>query len=236
MLGFIETLRGHAKDDPEVQERFLGIMHDNAERMLRLVRDLMSLSSIELNEHMPPLERIDALGVAEDVAASLAPVADEYDGTLSVDNRLPEGRSLVSGDRDELIQVVQNLADNALKYSGRKPEVTIRLGLGLPDAPGPDAVRTGDTAPQIAARAGLKVDDLVYVQVRDKGQGIERADLPRLTERFYRVDVAESRSRGGTGLGLAIVKHIVNRHNGGLQIESSAGHGSSFTCFLRPAR
>jgi len=236
MLGFIETLRGHAKDDPEARERFLGIMQAQAERMLRLVRDLMSLSTIELNEHMPPRDVIDPVAIAEDVKASLAPVASEYEGRVRVETDLDGDSRAIQGDRDELVQIIQNLTDNALKYAGRNPTVTIRVGCGEPETPGPDAMRTGDTAAQISARAGLKTADLIYIQVRDDGRGIDRADLPRLTERFYRVDVEESRSRGGTGLGLAIVKHIVNRHNGGLQIESSMGHGSSFTCFFRPAR
>lgn len=235
MLGFIETLRGHARDDAQAREKFLGIMQSQAERMLRLVRDLMSLSSIELNEHMPPDDTIDPVLLAEDIRASMSPVAESYQGMIRVDNRLGGERvPVIAGDRDELVQVLQNLTDNALKYGGTPPEVSIVIGRGEPEPPGSGGLRAGETAAQISTRAGLKPEDLVYIQIRDKGQGIARKDLPRLTERFYRADVEKSKARGGTGLGLAIVKHIVNRHKGGLQIESSEGHGAAFTCFFRP--
>ncbi|MCI5045310.1 MAG: ATP-binding protein [Aquisalinus sp.] len=235
MLGFIETLRGHAREDPEAREKFLGIMQSQAERMLRLVTDLMSLSSIELNEHMPPETRVDLLTIAEEVRAALLPVADSYNGEIEIKSILDGQDQVVEGDRDELVQVIQNLTDNALKYSREKPEVSIIIGRGTPPKLGNDVLRTGETAQQISARAGLSPDDLIFVQVRDHGGGIRRQDLPRLTERFYRVDVEESKARGGTGLGLAIVKHIINRHKGGLQIESVAGEGSAFTCFFRPS-
>ena len=235
MLGFIETLRGHARDDEAAREKFLGIMQSQAERMLRLVRDLMSLSTIELNEHMPPRDSIDPVKIAEEAKVALAPVASDYHGRVRVVCTLEEGQRLIQGDRDEIYQIVQNLVDNALKYAGEDPQVEILIGHGEPPPPGPETARTGDTAPQIAARAGMKVADLVHLSVRDNGHGIARDDLPRLTERFYRVDVEQSRSRGGTGLGLAIVKHIIYRHDGGLQIESSSGNGAAFTCFFRPA-
>ena len=234
MLGFIETLRGHARDDAEAREKFLGIMQSQAERMLRLVRDLMSLSSIELNEHLPPEDAINPVALAEDVKASMTPVARTYEGTVTVTSLLGEGAHLITGDRDELIQVIQNLTDNALKYGGTTPDVSIIIGKGEPETLGPDTLRAGERAAQISTRAGLMPDELIYIQVRDQGKGIARNDLPRLTERFYRADVEESRARGGTGLGLAIAKHIVNRHKGGLQIESREGHGAAFTCFFRP--
>ncbi len=233
MLGFIETLRGHAKDDPEAREKFLGIMEGQAERMLRLVKDLMSLSSIELNEHLPPSDKVDLLAIAEDVRASLAPVAQNYDGQIELECQVGAEERIIEGDRDELIQVIQNLTDNALKYSSEQPHVTIVIGCGEPESLGEEGLRTGETAAQISARAGLTANELIYVQVRDQGPGIRRKDLPRLTERFYRVDVEQSRTRGGTGLGLAIVKHIINRHRGGLQIESVEGTGSAFTCLFR---
>ena len=234
MLGFIETLRGHARDDAEAREKFLGIMQSQAERMLRLVTDLMSLSRIELNEHMPPQDKVDVVALAEDVRASLGPVADSYSGLVEIENALDAEMRFVSGDRDELVQVIQNLTDNALKYSGESPKVSIRLGRGEPTPIAAGTLRTGETAAQISSRAGIKSDELIYVQIRDQGPGIKRKDLPRLTERFYRVDVEESRTRGGTGLGLAIVKHILNRHKGGMQIESVEGVGSAFTCYFRP--
>lgn len=230
MLGFIETLRGHAKDDPAAQEKFLGIMESQAERMLRLVQDLMSLSRIELNEHVAPDGTVDLVEVCEDVRANLAPVISTYDGALSLSTNgdIPP----IRGDRDQLFQVIQNLADNALKYSGKHPAVTIEIGRGDPGPHWSDSIRAGDGAAQIAARSNGAVAGLVFVRVHDQGGGIERSHLPRLTERFYRADVEESRARGGTGLGLAIVKHIVQRHRGGLQVESKEGEGAAFTVFL----
>ena len=159
-------------------------------------------------------------------------MAKTYSGSLAIKSNLEGETAHIVGDRDELVQVVQNLADNALKYAGEEANVEICLGKGVPEEFG--AVRTGETAAQISSRAGIAPEELVYVQVRDNGAGIRREDLPRLTERFYRVDVEASRTRGGTGLGLAIVKHIINRHKGGLQIESVEGEGSAFTCFFRP--
>ncbi len=234
MLGFIETLKGHAKEDPAAREKFLGIMQGQAERMLRLVKDLMSLSAIELNEHLAPDDRVDLLQVADEVRASLGPVAESYNGNIVIENNLKNSDPIIAGDRDELIQVIQNLTDNALKYAGDNPKVTIAIGRGEPSGLGDTELRTGETAALISARAGVATYDLIYVQVRDTGPGIKRVDLPRLTERFYRVDVEESRARGGTGLGLAIVKHILNRHQAGLQVESGEGAGSAFTCFFRP--
>jgi two-component system phosphate regulon sensor histidine kinase PhoR len=234
MLGFIETLRGHAKDDPAAQDKFLGIMESQAERMLRLVKELMSLSAIELNEHVPPEDKVDLLGLAEDVRASLSPVAEKYEGKVTIESLL-SGPPMIAGDRDELTQVLQNLTENALKYAGPNASVTVTIGSGPVPAMGEGAQRTGDTVAQVASRAGADMSQLVYVQVRDDGQGIARNDLPRLTERFYRADVEKSRSRGGTGLGLAIVKHIINRHKGGLQIETIEGEGAAFTCYFIPA-
>lgn len=232
MIGFIETLRGHAKDDPEATEKFLGIMEAQAQRMQRLVQDLMSLSTIEMNENIQPNEKICLVSIADDVKAALRPVIEKYNGTLEVDNQL-ENNLLIPGDRDELFQVIQNLSENALKYSDMSTACIV-IGRGKASFVEEAVIRSGDTPEQIAARAGLRIDDLVYVQLRDYGQGIDRTHLPRLTERFYRADTEKNHSRGGTGLGLAIVKHIVNRHKGGLQIESSAGKGSAFTVYLLP--
>ena len=233
MLGFIETLQGHAKDDPEARTKFLGIMASQGERMLRLVKDLMSLSAIELNEHLTPEEEINPVDLAEDVRDSLAPVAQKYEGVVTIHNCLQK-QACIAGDRDELTQVLQNLTENALKYGGPKAQVDITIGTGKHDGLGEGVYRTGDMPEQVATRANISVDTLIYIHVRDHGQGIARSDLPRLTERFYRVDVTKSRSRGGTGLGLAIVKHIINRHRGGLQIESFEGKGAAFTCYFQP--
>ncbi len=236
LLGFIETLRGHAKDDPEAQEKFLSTMQSQAERMQRLVADLMSLSRIELNEHVPPRQSIDLAEIAEDVIDSLAPLF-EAAGAI-VDFTKDADDATIRAERDEIFQAIQNLIDNAVKYGGEPAMVKIRVGRGAaqtPFADGPPAHRSGDSAEQVAARLGVTVDDLVYVQIRDFGPGIERADLPRLTERFYRVNVERSRKSGGTGLGLAIVKHIMNRHKGGFQIESRLAGGAAFTCYFQKA-
>jgi signal transduction histidine kinase/Na+/melibiose symporter-like transporter len=212
LTGFIDTLRGHAKDDPEAQERFLGIMAEQASRMRRLIDDLLSLSRIELNEHVRPSGSINLGDVIEEVTNALTPVADAAHMTMD----LVEPMSLpnVAGDREELIQVFTNLIDNAIKYG--KPGMPITVELGTRRA-GP-----GEAGPSPA----------VYVAVKDHGEGIAREHIPRLTERFYRVDVRRSRAIGGTGLGLAIVKHILNRHRGRLAIESKVGEGSTFTVFL----
>jgi two-component system phosphate regulon sensor histidine kinase PhoR len=199
--GFIDTLRGHARDDAAAREQFLGIMSVEAQRMRRLIEDLLSLTRIELNEHVPPSAKVDLEPVVRSAAAALAPLAQSENATLeiSVEPDLPT----VVGDRDELTQLFQNLMHNAIKYGA------------------------GHVWVNLAARDGM-----VGVAVRDDGEGIPREAIPRLTERFYRVDVKRSREKGGTGLGLAIVKHIVNRHNGRLQIESEAGAGSTFTVIL----
>jgi two-component system phosphate regulon sensor histidine kinase PhoR len=212
LTGFIDTLRGHAKDDPDAQERFLGIMAEQATRMRRLIDDLLSLSRIELNEHVRPGGSVNIGDVVEEVANAMAPVA--VAANIQLDIVEPSSLPNVAGDRDELVQVVQNLVDNAIKYGRPHTAVTLELGTRRagPGEPGPSPA--------------------VYVAVRDHGEGIAREHIPRLTERFYRVDVRRSRAIGGTGLGLAIVKHIVNRHRGRLTIESKVGDGSSFTVYL----
>lgn len=208
LSGFIETLRGPARDDPEAQLRFLDIMADQARRMARLVDGLLSLSRIEMDEHRAPTGTVDLGELARAVAAALQPVADAATATLRID--LPAALPAVIGDRDQLFQVLQNLMDNAIKYGGPEGEVTVEAG--PPAVPGH-----------------------VAITIRDRGEGIPRAHIPRLTERFYRIDPARSRERGGTGLGLAIVKHVINRHNGRLTIESTPGQGSAFTISLPAA-
>ena len=237
MLGFIETLRGHAKNDPEAREKFLATMQSQAERMQRLVADLMSLSRIELNEHVPPRQRVDLAEVTEDVIDSLAPLF-ENGGAIVDLTKDTDDLTTIRAERDEIFQAIQNLIDNAVKYGGDPAMVKLRVGRGpapTPYAEGPPANRAGDSADQVAARLGVNAEDLVYIQVRDFGPGIDRADLPRLTERFYRVNVERSRKSGGTGLGLAIVKHIMNRHKGGFQIESRPAGGAAFTCYFHNA-
>ncbi len=212
LTGFIDTLRGHAKDDPEAQERFLGIMAEQAQRMRRLIDDLLSLTRIELNEHVRPGGSVNLSDVVEEVMNALSPVAVAANVQLEIVE--PSSLPNVAGDRDELFQVVQNLVDNAIKYGRPQTAVTLELGTrrAAPGEPGPSPA--------------------VYIAVKDRGEGIAREHIPRLTERFYRVDVRRSRAIGGTGLGLAIVKHIVNRHRGRMTIESKVSEGSTFTVYL----
>ncbi len=213
--GFIDTLKGHAKDDEKAREKFLDIMSVEAGRMRRLIDDLLSLTRIELNEHVPPSGSADIVEVARDAAAALQGLAQLDDVTISVaeaDNLPP-----IVGERDELIQLFQNLLHNAIKYGRVGGHVWVNFALApssvyLPGRRNPAA--------------------MVAITIRDDGEGIPREAVPRLTERFYRVDVKRSRERGGTGLGLAIVKHIVNRHQGRLHIESKLGEGSTFTILL----
>jgi two-component system, OmpR family, phosphate regulon sensor histidine kinase PhoR len=215
LIGFIETLRGPARDDSAARQHFLSIMAEQSQRMKRLVDDLLSLSRIEMNEHRPPTERVDLARLLPTVADLLGQRAAARDMQIKLD--LPADLPAVLGDSDELAQVFQNLLDNAIKYSraGTSIDVTAHAsGRILPGA------RPGERPPAVA------------VTVRDHGEGIAREHLPRLTERFYRVDAARSRELGGTGLGLAIVKHIVNHHRGALEIDSEPGEGSVFTIHL----
>jgi two-component system phosphate regulon sensor histidine kinase PhoR len=204
--GFIETLRGHAREDEVAREQFLDIMGVEAARMRRLIEDLLSLTRIEMNEHVKPEGRIGLDGVVRQAAAALKPLAAQ-DGIIVTVESQP-GLPQVVGDHDELVQLFQNLIHNAIKYGRDRGRVEVTLS---------------------------RQDALVAVAVRDDGEGIAPNAIPRLTERFYRVDVKRSRERGGTGLGLAIVKHIVNRHHGRLSIESKLGAGSTFTVLLPAA-
>jgi two-component system, OmpR family, phosphate regulon sensor histidine kinase PhoR len=231
LSGFIDTLRGHAREDAAARERFLTIMHGQAERMRRLIDDLMSLSRIELGEHIPPAGIVDLGLLTPDVLDALAPLAAERCVTFEADLP-PAGVALAVADRDQIMQVVQNLAENAVKYTARGAKVTVQVtaGLGLTAAATPVA--------GLGAYFSLLTPEhalgrtYVAVRVRDFGAGIARSHLPRLTERFYRVEGQKARQRPGTGLGLAIVKHIVNRHRGGLLVESAPGDGSMFTAYF----
>jgi two-component system phosphate regulon sensor histidine kinase PhoR len=207
LAGFIETLRGPARDDAQARERFLGIMAEQADRMRRLVDDLLMLSRIEQHEHARPQGHVDLGRVLAGVQDLLQLKAQQRNLRLELD--VAKDLPAATGDFDELTIVFQNLIDNAVKY-GR---------------PG--------TAVRIAARRSEGTR--IAVAVSDEGDGIAPAHLPRLTERFYRVDNARSRQLGGTGLGLAIVKHVVNRHRGRLDIQSTAGRGSTFTVTLPTA-
>jgi two-component system phosphate regulon sensor histidine kinase PhoR len=206
--GFIDTLRGHARDDAEARTRFLDIMAVEAARMRRLINDLLSLTRVELNEHVPPSTPVDVVALLRDAVNALTPLAQSE--TVTIQLTVPDDVPHITGERDELAQVFQNLIHNAIKYG--RPGGHVWIGVSLP--------------------AAAADEQVLAVAIRDDGEGIPRAAVPRLTERFYRVDVKRSREKGGTGLGLAIVKHIVNRHHGRLQIRSEAGAGSTFTVFL----
>ena len=210
LLGFIETLRGPARDDAGARDRFLGIMEDEAGRMERLVGDLLSLSRVEAEERVRPTEPVDLAGLVRSVIRGLAPLANDAGVTLVTD--ATEAALEVPGDPDQLRQVVVNLIENGVKYSGRGAKVRVHLA---------------DPAYQPRLRG-----EGVELSVTDTGPGINPIHIPRLTERFYRVDNHRSREMGGTGLGLAIVKHIVNRHRGRLKIESAPGKGTTFRVLL----
>ena len=208
LLGFVETLRGPAQDDAEAREKFLAIMHGQAQRMARLIEDLLSLSRIEMDEHTRPRGRADLGQILRTVKDMLAMKAAGR--RMRIELEIAPGIGTLTGDADQLTQVFQNLIDNALKYG-----------------------REGTPVEVTAADAG---EGEIAVTVADRGEGIAPEHLPRLTERFYRIDAARSRALGGTGLGLAIVKHIVNRHRGRLAIDSRPGEGSRFTVFLPSGR
>jgi two-component system phosphate regulon sensor histidine kinase PhoR len=211
LTGFIETLLGPARDDAANRERFLKIMLEQAGRMARLIDDLLSLSRIEMRVHVRPDQRVDLAPVVGHVADTLAPLA--RDNEARIVTRLPDGPATVNGDRDELIQVVSNLVENGVKYG--RPGGTVTVTLAAEDGP--------DQTPGWC------------LSVADDGPGIAAEHLPRLTERFYRIDADTSRRQKGTGLGLAIVKHIVNRHRGRLTIRSEVGRGSTFSVWIAAA-
>jgi two-component system phosphate regulon sensor histidine kinase PhoR len=208
LSGFIDTLQGPAKDDAKARERFLGIMHTQATRMARLIDDLLSLSRVELSAHVRPDTLADIVPIIRQVVDGLEPLARERQVAVDID--LPETPVQIAGDREELLRLFENLVENALKYGASGGKVVVSL---------------------ISATSGEGTPE-VRVMVRDFGPGIAPEHLPRLTERFYRVDVGDSRAQGGTGLGLSLVKHILNRHRGRLLIESVPKNGATFTaCF-----
>jgi two-component system phosphate regulon sensor histidine kinase PhoR len=212
ILGFIETLQGPARDDAPGRERFLQIMREQALRMKRLTEDLLSLSRIELRAHVAPGTPLDLEPVVRRMIELMTPLAREHSVEIAFERR--GGPFAALADRDEMLRLVENLIENAVKYGGTGKRVDVSL-LRL------------SQSPSLAT---------IELAVRDYGPGISPEHLPRLTERFYRADVAESRQKGGTGLGLAIVKHIVARHRGRLAIESEPGHGATFRVMLPAAR
>ncbi|MBL6458465.1 two-component sensor histidine kinase [Belnapia sp. T6] len=211
LMGFIETLRGPAEDDPAARTRFLGIMAEQSERMRRLIDDLLGLSRIELTEHQPPTGQADLAAIARAEADALEPLFRARRASLEA--TIEPGVVAAPADSEQLAQVLRNLLENAVRH-GREGGA-IRL-----------SVTRVEGGPRLPTRPG------VLVAVQDDGPGIPPEHIPRLTERFYRVDRGRSRSAGGTGLGLAIVKHIVNRHRGLLLIESEPGNGALFRVWL----
>jgi two-component system phosphate regulon sensor histidine kinase PhoR len=210
LLGFVETLQGPAKNDAAAREKFLGIMQQQAARMARLIDDLLSLSRIELNAHLQPNTAVDLAPVVRQVADGLQTLARDRQVEINVDFKSAGAPLIVLGDRDELIRALENLVENALKYGAAGKRVDITLSRAQTRAATPEA----------------------RIAVRDYGPGIPPEHLPRLTERFYRVDAADSRAQGGTGLGLALVKHVLNRHGGRVSIESTLGQGATFVMHL----
>ena len=207
LLGYIETIRGPAKDDPDAQKRFTGIMQEQAERMTRLVNDLLSLSRIEMKSHVKPADRVDIAEVLNSVVSSLEPLIEQT--AMAVELEVEKDLAVI-GDRDELIQVFANLVENACKYGQEGKKVIIT-----------------------AKKSGTPASPTATVIVKDFGIGIAVEHQQRITERFYRVDVARSREKQGTGLGLAIVKHILNRHGSRLNLKSVPGEGTEFYVVLK---
>ena len=211
LAGFIETLRGSARDDATARENFLEIMEREAQRMTRLVSDLLSLSKVEAAERMRPRTTVSVSEVLRATYAALRPQIEQ--AGIDVELRDLPDTPEIPGDRDQLVQVFHNLVENALRYGGSGGRIVIEMVLV-------------DSAPGLAGPA-------MRITVTDFGDGIDPIHLPRLTERFYRVDGHRSRAMGGTGLGLAIVKHIINRHRGRLSIRSARGEGTT-VCVLLP--
>ncbi|MFK0686326.1 ATP-binding protein [Ochrobactrum sp. BD67] len=207
LRGFIETLQGPARNDAAARDRFLDIMQKQAERMSRLIDDLLSLSRLEMRAHLAVSECVDMTSILNHVADTLTPLAAGLD--INIERVLPDHPVMVTGARDELIQVFQNLVENACKYGQAGKRVIVKL----------DEDDSG-SSPEVVA------------SVQDFGPGIAAEHLPRLTERFYRINVETSRAQKGTGLGLAIVKHILARHRGRLVVRSQLGEGSTFTVRL----
>nr|WP_319518835.1 phosphate regulon sensor histidine kinase PhoR [uncultured Martelella sp.] len=201
LRGYIETLQGPAKNDTKAQERFLPIMLDQATRMSRLVDDLMSLSRLEAKAHLSPEQQVTLNTLLEHVRDGLLPLAEDLN--VAINLFLPEQQVTVNGDNDELLEVFENLIENACKYGAEGGRVDVYLK--------------------------ARDDGAAEVSVVDYGPGIPAEHVPRLTERFYRVSVADSRSKKGTGLGLAIVKHILSRHRARLVVKSAVGKGTTFT-------
>ena len=234
--GFLETMRGPAKDDPDAWPRFVQIMADQTDHMKDLITDLLSLSRIELGEHQAPTTRVDFLAVAQETIEALKQVASTKNQTLLFEtdvSLLP-----VIAAEGELRQVVHNLVGNAMKYAAAGTEISISIGLtrdletaeALASRSWPEAARA--TLLGAAATIGDAAGGAAWLRVKDQGPGIDAVFLPRLGERFFRVDESRGGPEEGTGLGLAIVKHIMAHHRGGFAVESLPGEGAAFSVWL----
>lgn len=208
LSGLVDTLRGPARNDSQAQDRFLDLMATQADRMKRLIDDLLSLSRVEMRAHLPPHGIVNLAAVVSEVVQLFEPLSEA--SSIHLDLVKPEESVTIRGDREEITQVVQNLIHNAIKYGREGGHIRVAVGISQ------DAV-------------GEQIRKMALVEIADDGIGIAAHHLPRLTERFYRANVEASRDKGGTGLGLAIVKHIVARHQGALRISSELGEGSKFT-------
>ncbi len=202
IIGFVETLQGSAANDIKAQKKFLGIMGKQAKRMSKLIDDLLSLSHIELSEHVKPKDKVDLVAIISNVVEGLQNQARE--AGLNVKTYLPAKPAIIKGDENELVEVFENLIDNAVKYGEGSKTIKVKLA-------------------KISEKAGFDYQ----VNIIDYGVGISSKHLPRLTERFYRVNAETSRKKKGTGLGLAIVKHILNRHEAKMTINSKINEGTN---------
>ena len=210
ITGFIETLQNTAQDDPQAQAHFLELMAKEAGRMGHLVTDLLSLSQVEVKQRRRPKKTVDPDLIITQALAATRQLADRRGMTLVY--QAPDTLPGHPGQHDDLVRVFVNLLENAINYGreGSKIQITAR----------------------VEGRANPLKQDAISISVKDQGEGIPAAEIPRLTERFYRVDKSRSRNVGGTGLGLAIVKHVLVRHRGKLVIESEVGQGSTFSVYL----
>nr|WP_070961424.1 ATP-binding protein [Hyphomonas sp. Mor2] len=231
--GFIETMRGPAKDDKDAWDGFLEIMGQQTERMQRLVADLLSLSRIEFSEHRAPKTQVDIVDLTRKTSLALTHLAEDAGIKLHFDG--PQNRVGVIADSDEIAQVIQNLASNAIKYARKEGEVQILMGEAptMGDAAAACSRQSADAKRAVLLQPYASTEvPAVWVRVTDNGEGISEQHLPRLGERFYRVDESRGGKIEGTGLGLAIVKHIMARHRGGLAVESVEGAGTAFGIWM----
>jgi len=228
LAGFIETLRGHAKDDKHAREKFLGIMAVQVDRLIRLVGDLMNLSRIELNEHIAPTGTVELSANVADVVDALAPIAAATEVSVAVD----PATAVIVGDSLQITQVLQNLIENAIKHATPRGQVRVEILTGQSQAALTTPADLNAAHRSLVFPAVESAARFHAVRIVNPGEGIPREYLPRLTERFYRAPGQKSGDTSGTGLGLAIVKHIVGRHHGGLFVESAEGNGAAFTVYF----